>query len=173
MTKHISETLGLPLLEDALRDAGVLPEATPEEPVENAPAMTLAAKLDEADAAAKRFASASGEDHERSMDSLNREALDNARQLFDLAMNMDHARARGMFEQSANFYKIALDAKNSKRDRQLKTLQLAIEQRRIELAEKKTKAELGEQDSSSKDVIVVEDRNELIRRMRAQLKGDK
>jgi len=185
MTRGIEETLNLPSLEEALREKGLeapgITSAAPsEEEVEDVSEDEMVAEvpdgldLTHAEQAAelarrvRRMKQASGEDHEVAMDSLHKEGLSHARSLIDLAFNIDHARARGIFEQAANFYKIAMDSKNSKRDAQLKAMKLALDQRRVELEERKLLGpeEVAEATPVQQGAVMVEDRNELLRRWR-------
>jgi hypothetical protein len=170
MTRGITNMLNLPSLEDALakNTDPAQPDPKIEEPDDSTAMLTTALSMME-----NKIADAGGEDHSRSMDGLYDEALKHSRDLADLGFNVDHARARGMFEQAANFLKIALDAKNSKRDAQLKALKLVLDQRRVEIEEKRARAELGESaNNPGEATVVVEDRNDLIRRFRNQLKGE-
>ncbi len=104
------------------------------------------------------------------MDALHGEALRHARDLMDLGFNMEHGRARGIFEQAANFYKIGIDAKNSKRDAQLKAMRLVLDQQRVEIERVKAEAAGGAAPGAGGPVIqgtmVTGDRNELLRMLR-------
>lgn len=166
MTKHLSDTLGLPSLEDALREQGALPPARePEyEDDDEQAAEDISAR------AAKRLAEVGGEDHANAMDKLHGEVMQHARDLMDLGFNMEHARARGIFEQAANFYKIGLDAKNSKRDAQLKAMRLVLDQRRVEIEERRAASETGEPvgGATVTGVLLTSDRNELLKALKAK-----
>jgi hypothetical protein len=201
MTRGIEEALNLPALEDALKASGLHPkqqtqaqaaqesdpppeESEPEIDQEDLDAYEAEAaeeieasaqeKIREAQRRIRRMREAAGEDHERSMDDLHKEGLQHARDLMDLAYNIDHARSRGIFEQAANFYKIALDSKNTKRDMQLKAMRLALDQRKLELEERKLLGaeEQAENTPVQPGAVLVEDRNELLRRWKAQRAKD-
>jgi len=90
-----------------------------------------------------------------------------------LGFNIDIPRARGIFEVATSMYGQAISAKNSKRDAQLKAMKLALDQRKLDLEEKKIKAQLGETEQNtivSEATVIKEDRNELIKRLREQQK---
>lgn len=97
-------------------------------------------------------------DHEKSMDVIHEESLRSARELYDLGHNIDHARSRGIFEQAANFMKIALDAKNAKRDAQLKSAKLKIDIEKLAL-------EKGQGEIPMEGSLIVEDRNALLKQI--------
>ncbi len=69
-------------------------------------------------------------------------------------------------------YKNAIDAKNSKREMQLKAMKLMQDQQKLDLDERKFRAEMGEDVVETK-AMLVEDRNEVIKRMIAQAKESK
>jgi hypothetical protein len=148
MTKRLRETLGLP------------PMPTPEpmrEPERTLPVI------------------AEGGDHTRDMDTVFNEILGHARDMMEYGYNVDPPRARGIFEVAATMYGHAMSAANAKRDAQLKTIRIALEKRRVDLEEKRTNHVVGQFAATSEDdghTIVVEDRNDLLRRLREQLKDE-
>lgn len=161
--------LNLPHLEDLLKND------LPESEVENDVDAKLNDILEQAERAEKRLAMVNGTDHAESMDSLYDEIKKHAQDLMDLGFNIDHARARGIFEVASSMYKNAMDAKNSKRDAELKAMKLALDQKRLELETMRVKHEIGQGggDGPIAEAVVVEDRNELIKRMREQIKQEK
>ena len=64
-----------------------------------------------------------------------------------------------------------MDAKNSKRDAQLKMMKVLQDQRKLELDELKLKHEMGDTPVDKADVIMVEDRNQLLKRLRDDMKN--
>lgn len=179
--KGITDMLNMPHLDEVLAENGVdykenaLPEELPEP--EQAVATTgdpgaLMAALDQS------LKTLEGSDHAKAMDDIYRETLEHSRTLMDLGFNVDERSRRGIFEIATAMYKNALDAKNSKRDAQLKLMKLMLDQRKQEFDEKKWKAERGESVTLPGDDPVAtaqvrereEDRNELIKQMRAELK---
>lgn len=100
-------------------------------------------------------------DHSESADTIYKETLQTAKDITELALDMDPARAPRMFEVAAQYYKLALEAKNSKSDQSLKLAKLIIEERKLN-------HELGEKQSERADVVMVEDRNVLLRRLKEE-----
>jgi hypothetical protein len=177
MTKHMADAMNLPSLEDALREHGINPVEpldmeTPAPQWDDEPqeVMSIDAgvmnSFDAAEAAAKRLTEAGGEDHERSMDLLFKETLEKARDMVELAYNVDQNRSRGILEVAGQFYRTALDAKNSKRDAQLKLMKLALDQRRLALDEKKASQNTPEATDADASVVVIGDRNDILARAR-------
>jgi phage-related minor tail protein len=89
----------------------------------------------------------------------------------DLAYNVDDRARRGILEIAVSMYKNTIDAKNSKREMQLKVMKLMQDQQKLDLDERKFRADQGEEVIETKSTIV-EDRNELIKRIRAQSKEE-
>lgn len=121
---------------------------------------------------AEKIASWSGDDHGDAMDDLHKEVLQHARDLMTYGFNIDHPRARGIFEIAASMYGHAITAKNSKRDAQLKAIKLALDKRKVDLDEKRTAHVIGQSVPAgaidTDNTILVEDRNELLKRLREQ-----
>jgi len=168
VTQGIERMLNLPSLEDILREKGVLPEGESVEPVNDTEIPNMLPENEElmrtvemAKQAQSRLDMVEGIDHSEAMDKLHKETLKHAQDLMDLGFNIDQRSARGIFEVAVNMYGRAIEAKNAKRDAQLKSLKLALEQRKLELDEKRINAQIGEQD-----------RNELIKRIREQRENE-
>ena len=177
MTQGIERLLDLPSMEDILREKGALPqnmslEVTEEEQeYENIPDSALMRTVELAQQAQARLDMVEGKDHADAMDKLYNETLKHAQDLMDLGFNIDVPRARGVFEVATMMYGRSIEAKNSKRDAQLRSMKLALEQRKLDLDEKKLKAQLGETITEPKTIdgeatVIREDRNELIKRLR-------
>jgi len=109
-----------------------------------------------------------GTDHAVAMDGLHDEMLQHARDLMAYGFNIDHPRARGIFEIAASLYGHAITSKNSKRDAQLRAMKLALDAKRVDLEEKRTNGAIG-LTTDSEGTVLVEDRNELLRRIRQQM----
>lgn len=103
-----------------------------------------------------------GDGHAESMDTIHKEMLDHARRLMDYGFNVDPRSSATIFEKAAMMYKGAMDAKDSKRDMQLKAIKAMLDQRKSDNEDKKLRAELGEKVQDAEGSII-EDRNELIR----------
>ena len=89
--------------------------------------------------------------------------------LADLGNNIDPARAPRFFEVAAQHLKIAIDAAHSNRDSQLRLMKLIQDQRKLELEELKVKTELGDTSHLSADIIMVEDRNKLLEKLKKNI----
>lgn len=171
--KGMQEMLGLPLLEDILRDQGVEPldpEETPMDEQDNSE-KSVNNTLDMADRFERDMMTVGGVDHGKSLDNIYKETFEHARTLMDLAYNVDERSRRGLAEIAASMYKNAMDAKNSKRDMELKFLKLKQDERKQELEEAKFRNQKGEIDNVDSSVVIVADRNELIRKAIAESKN--
>jgi hypothetical protein len=114
-------------------------------------------------------------DHTRELHDVFNEVLGHARDLMEFGFNVDPPRAGRIFEIAGQFYGHAISAVNAKRDAQLKTIRLALEKRRVDLEEKRTNHVVGQFAATSEDdgaTIIVEDRNDLLRRLRDQIKDE-
>jgi hypothetical protein len=177
MSKSIQDALDLPTLENLLRtsapgeDINTEPEINEEgEVVEQQNA--LSAQVGNA-LAANPFIDSDHEvkqakDHEESMDKMYDETIQHSRDLMDLGYNVDTRSAGRIFETAATMYKLALDAKNSKRKAQLDLMKIHQEQQKIDLVEKNKGGGDGQNGAIDTGSIIVEDRNELLRQLRDQ-----
>jgi flagellar basal body rod protein FlgB len=175
MTKMIEHTLNLPSMEDILKSTEPTGDADAELELEfdnaiNEAALSSAVAL--ADAADRHLAIQDGDGHSQAMDEIHKETLKTARDLVDLGFNVDQRSAATIFEKANMMYKTALDAKSTKRDMQLKTMKLMLDQRKMELEERRLQHEMGDVPVDA-EATIVEDRNELIKRIRDQAASDK
>lgn len=169
INENITDMLGLRPLDEVLKERGIEVEAPETEDLEgDTEIQNAVATLREMSA---KLAMIEGTDHAEAMDGLHTEILGHARDLMSYGFNIDHPRARGIFEIAASMYAHAMTAKNSKRDAQLKAMKLAMDKKRVELEEKRTNHAIGQADAriDSDGTILVEDRNELLRRMREKM----
>jgi hypothetical protein len=171
MTIHLDNAFGLPHLDDLMKDEGVVPTQPSEAVVTDADANQIVAGLTAAQNNAVAVSGVDTADHGRSMDLLYDETLDYAQKVMDLGFNIDPARAPRMFEVATGLYKAAMDAKNSKMDAQLKAQQLMLNRAKFEHEKNGSQGESGGEAIETRGVMV-EDRNELLKRLRAQMKGD-
>lgn len=177
MTKMIEHTLGLPSMEDILKtDQPEMDDASDQEPEfeideeENEAGLRSAVEL--AEVAERQLAIQEGDGHAQAMDVIHDETLKTARDLVDLGFNVDQRSAATIFEKATMMYKAATDAKNSKREMQLKAMKLMLDKRKLDLEERKLQHEMGDVPVEA-EATIVEDRNELIRRIREEAKkGD-
>lgn len=167
MTKHLDNAFGLPHLDDLMKDEGVLEPTQVEPVVTETQASQIVAGLQKAHNKAMDL---SGEDHAKAMDAIHDETLDYAQKVMDLGFNIDPARAPRMFEVATGLYKTAIDAKNSKMEAKLKAMQLMLNQQKFELEKQQITGQAS--DPIETKGIMTEDRNELIKRLVAQRKGD-
>lgn len=168
MSKGITDTLGMRSLEEIMAETET-EEETPEteEPEANVPAVPANATPDLITTQQMR-----GVDHAKRMDDLYSETLDVARKIVDMGMNIDPAKAPRMFEVANQLFKTAQDSAVSKREAELKLMQLIQTQQKIEIERKRLAAELGDKDAISGEVIMVEDRNKLLQMLRQQKKDE-
>jgi regulator of replication initiation timing len=170
MSRTIQEALDLPTLEDLLKapretDEGeiitdeMLEEAQANNDVEqltHALGNNAVAKVDPDEIEAK--------DHADNTDDIFGQTLQHAQDLMDLGYNVDTRSSGKIFETAATMYKIALDAKNAKRDAQLKNKKLKLENDKL-------RAMLGQKTSDDiveSEAVVIADRNDMIKRLREQ-----
>lgn len=174
----IEETLNLPSMDDILKTTEPLPEDDHEDhdfdgisEIDEANMNAVVAMAKQAETALALTDAQAGDGHANSMDEIHKEMLKHARDLMDLGFNVDQRSAATVFEKATMMYKGAIDAKNSKRDMQLKAMKLALDTKKLELDEYKMRSELGEKAIDTEHTIV-EDRNELIKRLREQAKAE-
>lgn len=192
MTKGIEKMLNLPHLADVMEDRDVDYEGNSEHenedeadfepgllaglPVSEIEHYDLVAALEE------KLRDGEGADHEKAMDAIYTEMLTHARDIMDLSFNTDERSRRGLMEIATAMYKNVMDAKNSKRDAQLKLWDLIQKQKRLDFEEKKWRASMLEAKGKPGAIsepgavqatvqVIEEDRNELIKRMIAQRKA--
>jgi hypothetical protein len=166
INENIIDMLNLRPLDEVLKEKGV--DASAQEPNETPdqdPEQTVV-KLRELSA---KLAMLDGTDHAEAMDDLHGEILQHARDLMAYGFNVNHPRAQGIFEIAAIMYGHAINSKNAKRDAQLKAMKLALDRKRVNLEEKRTNHVIGANNTTDREgTILVEDRNELLRRLRQQ-----
>ena len=159
MTKGLDKVFGLPSMEEILAETE---EGTDTE--ENAENTNTTNAIVEAPQHSLMNTKAI-EDHGNAMDVIHDEMLQHAKDITELAYDLDPARAPRLLEVGAMYYKGAMDAKNSKRDAELKMLTLLQNERKLKIEETK----LGLSKVSDKaDVVMVEDRNTLLKRLREE-----
>lgn len=168
MTKHLDNTFGLPHLDDLLKEDGVLESSSTEIIATEEDAQAMIAGMQHRMAQADEF---DGKDHADAMDEIFQETLRHAQNIMDTGFNVDPARAPRWFEVAGGIYKIALDAKNSKMEAKLKAQQVKLNQQKLELDKRSMGDHTGE--TVNVEGRVVEDRNELILRLREQAKNKK
>lgn len=173
MTKGLENFFNLPPLDDFMSKMdGVEPKASetddtdmPNDGDENEfqdetvdKEITVAKQ--EADRARRQLAMLEGTDHSEAMDVIHRDCVKHASDLIDLAFNVDVKATARLAEVAAAMYKVAIDAKNSKREAQLKSLKLALE--RQKMGNDRSAANVTTKEIEGEGVII-SDRNELIR----------
>jgi hypothetical protein len=176
MSKSIQESLDLPVLEDLLKASNSQDsEAEPEITDELAEQFDDQQKLEQV-STALAAGNVNGDlvdsrreiDHDTSTESIYKEAMQHAKDLMDLGYNVDTRSAGRIFETAGNMLRLALDAKNSKRDAHLKLAKVQIDQRKIALAERMAKGPQDGDGAIDSESVIIEDRNDLIKRMREE-----
>jgi hypothetical protein len=168
----IEETLNLPSMDDLLLDPTDVSDAEGEDYYdEESNQQTMNATLALAHKAEQNLALQDGDGHAEAMDVIHKETLKHARDLVDFGFNADQRSAATIFEKATMMYKVAQDSKDSKRKYQIEALKLMQSQQKIELDRMRLQHEMGNAPIETESSIV-EDRNELIKRLRAQAKAD-
>lgn len=165
----IRNMLNLPSLDEVLKDKGVDVNAPPVEPPDQ---QQISHTIEKLQNLTERMALVDGTDHTEAMDELYKEIVTHARDLMAYGFNIDHPRARGIFEVAASMYGHAMSAANAKREAQLKMMRVNLDRKKVDLEERRTNHAIGQQAATinpADNTIIVEDRNELIKRLRSQL----
>lgn len=97
------------------------------------------------------------EGHDAEVDHIARAAIDSFQELKDLGLNVSEVHAGRILEVANQLLKTALDARNSKIDRKLKTLDLQLKKLRLD--------QNSQQAPASATNVGEFDRNELINRL--------
>lgn len=172
MSKSIQDALDLPTLEDLLKQpretdegAEITEEMITAEGNEIVEEMSMA--LEKGATTKDIIAAREARDHEIKTDYIHDETLQHAKDLMDLGYNVDTRSAGRIFETAAHMYKLALDAKNSKRDAQLKAIKLELEARKIDAL---MNGNTGTGNVVPGEHVIIEDRNALLKQMRLENK---
>jgi hypothetical protein len=156
MSKTLNDLFDLPSMEDVL-------DETDDSETENLPVA-----VNDASSELISTAELKAQEHGAAMDDIYKSVLKHANDAAELAFDLDPARAPRMLEVAGNLFKAAMDAKNSKRDAQLKLMKLLQDQQKLDLDRRRFQLESGEVESEKAEVVMVEDRNEILRRLRAE-----
>ncbi len=139
MTKGIEDALGLRPMNEALKEQEEnLPVSQEDEddydpyslPVDFDAALRQQIDTATQDKIAEQMLS--GKDTEEKLDELFEILKEKAETMADLAMELDPGKAPRAFEVMNQIFKNAMDAVTSKRDHQLKTLKLILDQKKFE-----------------------------------------
>ncbi len=168
MTKGLNDVFGLPSMDEILEETDqdeIKDEVIEVEvslPVERGPTDAIVSTAME-----------QINDHSKAMDTIYADTLKHAIDTAELAFDLDPARAPRMLEVSAIHYKTAMDAKNSKVDATMKMMKLINDNKKLQLDEQKMRHEMGTAITDKADVIMVEDRNALLKRLREEAASEK
>jgi hypothetical protein len=172
MSRTIQEALDLPTLEDLLKapretdDHDSLTEDELLEAEGNADVDALTAALESPITVRQDPDVVEAKDHADSADDIYGQTLQHAQDLMDLGYNVDTRSAGRIFETAAGMYKLALDAKNSKRDAQLKAQKLKLENEKLKALLRQKSGEGNE--IIEQEAVIIADRNDLIKKIRGQ-----
>lgn len=169
MTKGLESVFGLPSMDDILGETDDVAEDEMIVPEPQVPVVTTN------DPAGKLISAALDQigDHSRAMDAIYGDTLKHAIDTAELAFDLDPARAPRMLEVSAIHYKTAMEAKNSKVEATMKMMKLLNETKKLSMDERKLQHEMGTAASDKADVVMVEDRNTLLKRLREEAAAGK
>lgn len=130
---------------------------TPEEALERSAqivsALSAAEKIDHA-----LTVVAGLNEHDTEMDEIAKEALESYIQLKELGMNMPDAHSGRMMEVAASMLNVALNARDAKVNRKLKTIELQLKKMRLD-------KEAGSEDQAGPEGTVF-DRNQLLKSLK-------
>ena len=166
MTKKLEELFNLAPLEDDIDEE--LEEKQPmteedlmEETTDILTALSNSEKIDIA------LTTVTGlNEHDREMDDIADRAFKSFKDLSDLGVNTHDAQSGRIFEVAATMLKTAMEAKNSKVDRKLKTLELLVKKDRLDHDKNVKKGKNA--DSTGNEF----DRNELLGLIRDNMPKD-
>lgn len=162
MTKKLEETFSLPSIDDFEPD-GIMKseEEILEETTEIITALGAAEKIDSA------LATVSGlNEHDNDMDDVAKRAIQSYEDLCDLGLNVHDSHAGRIYEVAATMLKTALDAKDAKVTRKLKTIELQLKKAKLD---QERVLKTGGINNVSNDEF---DRNELLAYMKKEIKGN-
>ena len=169
MTQGISDMLGLPTLHEVIKKNEQEQSTEDDSELKASRATSVLQDL------SRKLALLEGTDHGEAMDELHTEIMQHARDLMAYGFNTDMRSMARIFEVAGQFYNHAITTKNSKREMQLKSLKLALDKKKLELDEKKVNHVIGTNQVASIDggSVLVEDRNDLIKRLSEEIKNQK
>jgi hypothetical protein len=180
MSQKIQDALDLPVLENLLKASAQDTAAVNAEPEsemnfeeEDELSNSFENALSQGRTTKELEDSANAKDHAVSMDDIYDETIQHAKDLMDLGYNVDTRSSGRIFENAATMYKIALDAKNSKRKAQLDLIKAHQEQQKIDIVERKNRGDNGDPNVIESQSVIIEDRNDLIKRLRDEQSSNK
>lgn len=108
------------------------------------------------------------DEHDSDMDDIAKKAIDSYQKMLDLGMNVSDAHAAKIFEAASTMLKTAMDAKDAKVNRKLKTIELQLKKAKLDHDSNK-----GKRPSEGRLGQPL-DRNELLKIMKTKdTQGDK
>lgn len=174
MSDQICDALGLPRMEDILKEAAAseVPADVPDDIDPEVVDMALALSDPQAaSAVVQQIQDEEGTvEHSSEMNEIYEEAMRAHRDLMDLAMNMEAKNAGSVAEPAATFLKIALDASKSKNTSKMSKLKLRLDREKFE-ASKLQKDDGGVIDVTEESFMA--DRNDLLKMLKQKKQGDK
>lgn len=172
MTKGLDSVFGLPSMDEILQetyDNDLSAELADDEMIVTG----LPMAIESPESALIATAMEQITDHSKAMDTIYADTLKHAIDSAELAFDLDPARAPRMLEVSAVHYKTAMDAKNSKVDATMKMMKLINDQKKLDLDRQKLHHEMGNAPTDKADVVMVEDRNTLLKRLKEEAESKK
>lgn len=178
MTRGLEDLLGLPHLTDIIKEQKAAEEKAPFDDLTDDEMRELLEQ-----ARILRLQKAMIKDnveHHTSMTDLEKDLLENAETMMEMAYNSDPRSMRGMLEVANAAKRNAIDAINSKHDAKVKSEKIALERDKLLIAREKLallklklQHEMGQAapESPQATITVVEDRNDVIRRLREERKA--
>lgn len=161
MSKGIFDTLNIKSLEEIMAESTLGAEDEEEVLLPPTPPLSDSTAL-------MSRAEMTNDEHSKKMDDVYSEAIEIARKVSDMGMNIDPIKAPRMFEVAGQHLKIAIDAQGSKRDAELKLMKLIQDQKKLDLEEMKIRNDIGDHSNLKGEVVMVEDRNKLLAQLKSQ-----
>jgi uncharacterized heparinase superfamily protein len=160
MTKQLEDAFGLRPIKEAMTVEGKDSPEIHEDPEEKAAriirALSTAEKVDHSLAVVTGL-----DEHDKDMDEIAQEAMEAYLEFKELGSQQSDAHAARMMEVAANMLKTAMEAKDAKVNRKLKTIELQLKRMKLDQdAKKNTKAPIDDRPDGYEF-----DRNELLRRI--------
>jgi len=139
MTKHIDDFLNIPHAEDINEEHNAVDTTNNNS--------SLIATVDSV--------------HSKEVDEVRKKALDLQEEIAEVARNVEPSRSARMFEVSGQHLKLALEASNVKEKMKIESAKLKLEAARLHIEDESIS-------SLNNGAEIIEDRNELIRQLKAE-----
>lgn len=162
MSKKLEETLGLPSMDSFIGTFEEYDDGDDGEHELSIP--TDFSQVPAVSTVDDDIAALGGADHAKKMDDLYEIFKTQGEMIFDLAQDIEVTKAARMFEVANAVLKNSMDAQNSKRDSQLKTMKFALDKQRLNLDQQS--AGIAPPTTIETQATVFMDRNAMLKKIR-------